>query len=263
MDLQLQEKLVVVTGSTGGIGKGIAKSFLREGATVIINGRNEERVRLAADELSAFGKVHGIAADLSDGEQADIFIRKVKEYGTVDVLVNNMGIFEVMDFAKVSDEEWMHYFNMNVLSVIRLSRAFLPDMLKRNSGRIITISSEAGVKPLPHMIPYSVSKSALISLSRGMAELTKGKNVTVNSVLPGPTWTEGVESYMKGAAEAAKQELDSFTADYFKDSEPTSLIQRYASVEEVADTVVFLASKQASAINGTAQRVEGGIIRAL
>ncbi|SDC34021.1 NAD(P)-dependent dehydrogenase, short-chain alcohol dehydrogenase family [Terribacillus halophilus] len=263
MDLQLQDKLVVVTGSTGGIGKGIATSFLREGATVIINGRSEERVQSVTEELSAIGKVHGIAADLSNGEQADVFIGKVKGYGAVDVLVNNMGIFEVMDFTNVTDEEWMHYFNMNVLSVIRLSRAFLPDMLEQNSGRILTISSEAGVKPLPHMIPYSVSKSALISLSRGMAELAKGTNVTVNSVLPGPTWTEGVESYMKGAAEAANQELEKFTADYFKDSEPTSLIQRYATVEEVADTVVFLASKQASAINGTAQRVEGGIIRAL
>ncbi|MDQ0245546.1 NAD(P)-dependent dehydrogenase (short-subunit alcohol dehydrogenase family) [Bacillus fengqiuensis] len=263
MDLQLQGKLVVVTGSTSGIGKGIAKSFLQEGAKVIVNGRTQSRVDETMDELSEYGTVHGIAADVADPVQAKEFIAKVKEYGAVDVLVNNMGIFEVKAFEDVTDDEWMNYFNVNVLSAVRLSRAFLPEMLERNTGRVIHISSEAGVKPLPQMIPYSVTKTALISLSRGLAELTKGTNVTVNSVLPGPTWTEGVESYMAGAAEAENKELESFTADYFQNNEPTSLIQRFATVGEVADTVVFLASKNASAINGAAQRVEGGIIRSL
>ena len=263
MDLQLEDKLVVVTGSTSGIGKGIVKSFLQEGARVILNGRNQDRVNQAVDELSAYGKVYGIAADLSEASQAQEFLLKVKEYGEIDVLVNNMGVFEVKEFETVTDEEWMNYFNVNVLSAVRLSREILPEMLKRNTGRIITISSEAGVKPLPQMIPYSVSKSALISLSRGLAELTKGTNVTVNSVLPGPTWTEGVESYMEGAAKAENEELSIFTENYFKKNEPTSLIQRFATVVEVADTVVFLASKKASAINGTAQKVEGGIIRSL
>ncbi|MEC1929168.1 SDR family NAD(P)-dependent oxidoreductase, partial [Bacillus amyloliquefaciens] len=136
-------------------------------------------------------------------------------------------------------------------------------MLERNSGRILNISSEAGVKPLAQMIPYSMTKTALISLSRGMAEMTKGTNVTVNSVLPGPTWTEGVASYMEGAAKAAGEDTDSFVRDYFKVNEPTSLIQRYATPEEVANTIVFLASDAASAINGIAQRVEGGIIRSI
>ncbi|WP_108672475.1 SDR family NAD(P)-dependent oxidoreductase [Peribacillus acanthi] len=263
MDLQLENKLVVVTGSTSGIGKGIVKSFLQEGAKVVVNGRTKSRVDETVNELSVFGKVYGIAGDVSNPVEAQEFIVQIKEIGEVDVLVNNMGVFEVKDFEDVTDEEWMHYFNVNVLSAVRLSRSFLPEMLKRNTGRIINIASEAGVKPLPQMIPYSVSKTALISLSRGLAELTKGTNVTVNSVLPGPTWTEGVESYMVGASKAENEELESYTENYFKKNEPTSLIQRFATVEEVADTVVFLASNKASAINGNAQRVEGGIIRSL
>jgi NAD(P)-dependent dehydrogenase (short-subunit alcohol dehydrogenase family) len=263
MDLHLKNKLVLVTGSTSGIGKAIVKSFLQEGASVVLNGRSQGRVDETVQELSAFGNVYGIAADLSEVTQVQKFLIKVKEIGQVDVLVNNMGVFEVKEFEAVSDEEWMNYFNVNVLSAIRLAREILPEMLTRNTGRIINISSEAGVKPLPQMIPYSVSKSALISLSRGLAELTKGTKVTVNSVLPGPTWTEGVESYMVGAAKAVNEDIDVFTENYFKKNEPTSLIQRFATVEEVADTVVFLASEKASAINGTAQRVEGGIIRSL
>lgn len=263
MNLQLEDKLVVVTGSTSGIGKGIVKSFLQEGAKVIVNGRNKSRVEETVIDLSNLGNVYGIAADLSDAPQAQEFIEKIKEYGEVDVLVNNMGIFEVKEFENITDEEWMNYFNVNVLSAVRLSRSFLPEMLKRNTGRIINIASEAGLKPLPQMIPYSVSKTALISLSRGMAELTKGTNVTVNSVLAGPTWTEGVESYMIGAAKAENEDLELFSENYFKNNEPSSLIQRFTTVEEVADTVVFIASKKASAINGTAQRVEGGIIRSL
>jgi NAD(P)-dependent dehydrogenase (short-subunit alcohol dehydrogenase family) len=263
MNLQLEDKLVIVTGSTSGIGKGIAKSFLQEGAKVIINGRSQTRVDETVNELSAFGRVYGIAADVSDAVQTNEFLSNVKEFGDVDVLVNNMGVFEVKEFEAVTDEEWMNYFNVNVLSAVRLSRSFLPEMLTRNSGRIINIASEAGVKPLPQMIPYSVTKTALISLSRGLAELTKGTEVTVNSVLPGPTWTDGVESYIEGAAQAENEDLENYTKNYFKKNEPTSLIQRFATVEEVADTVVFLASKKASAINGTAQRVEGGIIRSL
>ncbi|UII55856.1 SDR family oxidoreductase [Cytobacillus spongiae] len=263
MNLQLENKLVVITGSTSGIGKGIAKSFLQEGAKVIVNGRSSTRVEETVAELSGFGKVFGIAADVTDAKEAALFIEQAKSYGQVDVLVNNMGVFEVKGFEEVTDEEWMHYFNANVLSAVRLARAFLPSMLEQNSGRVLTIASEAGVKPLPQMIPYSVTKTALISLSRGLAELTKGTNVTVNSVLPGPTWTEGVEGYMVGAAKAENEDLSTFTENYFKKNEPTSLIQRFATVEEVADSVVFLASGKASAINGTAQRVEGGIIRSL
>ncbi|MGG1007458.1 SDR family oxidoreductase [Bacillus velezensis] len=263
MELQLEQKLVLITGSTSGIGKAAAKSFLAEGAEVIINGRKKETVERTVEELSAYGTVHGIAADLSRQDEADDLIKRAGGIGEVDILVNNLGFFEVKDFAEVSDDEWTRYFEVNVMSAVRLCRRFLPQMLERNSGRILNISSEAGVKPLAQMIPYSMTKTALISLSRGMAEMTKGTNVTVNSVLPGPTWTEGVASYMEGAAKAAGEDTDSFVRDYFKVNEPTSLIQRYATPEEVANTIVFLASSAASAINGTAQRVEGGIIRSI
>ncbi|MBM7703028.1 SDR family NAD(P)-dependent oxidoreductase [Metabacillus iocasae] len=263
MELNLQNKLVLVTGSTGGIGKEVAKTFLQEGATVIVNGRTEERVSKVVEELSSFGTVHGIAADLANAEESKTFVQKVDALGELDVLINNLAFFEVKAFEDVTDDEWMEYFQVNVMTAVRLSRHFLPKMIARNSGRVINLASEAGVKPLPQMIPYSVTKTALISLSRGLAELTKGKNVTVNSVLPGPTWTEGVENYMEGAAKAEGKDLETFTNEYFKVNEPTSLIQRFATVEEVASTIVFLSSDKASAINGVAQRVEGGIIRSL
>lgn len=263
MELGLQNKIVLVTGSTAGIGKVTAKCFLQEGATVIINGRKQETVDRVVNEFSNLGKVYGIAADLSKQDETRRLTEAIERIGELDVLVNNLGVFEVKEFEQVTDEEWIRYFEVNVLSAIRLCRYFLPKMLKRNTGRILNLASEAGIKPLPQMIPYSMTKTSLISLSRGLAELTKGKNVTVNSILPGPTWTEGVENYMQGAAKAEGQDLDTFIQDYFKVNEPTSLIQRFASAEEVANTIVFLASSKASAINGTAQRVEGGIIRSL
>lgn len=185
MDLQLKDKLVLITGSTSGIGKAAAKSFLQEGAAVIVNGRKQETVDRTIEELSGYGTVHGAAADLSKTDEAAAFIEKVNEIGDIDILVNNLGFFEVKDFADVTDEEWNQYFEVNVMSAVRTSRHFLPKMLAKNSGRILNIASEAGVKPLPTMIPYSMTKTALISLSRGMAEMTKGTNVTVNSVLPG------------------------------------------------------------------------------
>jgi NAD(P)-dependent dehydrogenase (short-subunit alcohol dehydrogenase family) len=263
MHLQLKDELVIVTGSTAGIGKATAKAFLEEGAHVIVNGRSQEKVEAVVEELSSLGTVHGLHADLSKAEESKELIEKVNKMGALDVLVNNLGFFEVKEFEDVTDEEWTEYFEVNVMSAIRLCRAFLPGMLERNSGRILNLSSEAGIKPLPQMIPYSLTKTALISLSRGLAERTKGTNVTVNSVLPGPTWTEGVANYMKGAAEAAGQDLDTFVKDYFKVNEPTSLTQRYATPEEVASVIVFLSSEKAAAINGAAQRVEGGIIRSL
>ncbi|KOO46293.1 SDR family NAD(P)-dependent oxidoreductase [Priestia koreensis] len=263
MELNLQQKLVVVTGSTAGIGKAVAEHFLQEGAHVVVNGRTQEKVDKVVKELSAHGTVHGVAADLSKPEQSKQFLEQVDAIGEVDVLVNNLAFFEVKSFEEVTDEEWMEYFEVNVMTAVRTSRHYLPKMLKRNQGRILNLASEAGVKPLPQMLPYSVTKTSLISLSRGMAEMTKGTKVTVNAVLPGPTWTEGVENFIEGAAKAENKELGAFTRDYFKDNEPTSLIQRFATVEEVASTIVFLASHKASAINGATQRVEGGIIRSI
>lgn len=263
MDLQLQNQLVLITGSTQGIGKEIAKTFAEEGARVIINSRTQDKVDRIANELSEYGEVHGFAADISTAAGANDLIDKVKDLGDLDILINNTGFFEVKQLEDVADEEWLSYFETNIMSIVRLSRYFLPRMLERNSGRIINISSEAGVKPLAAMIPYSTTKGAVNSLTRGMAERTKGTNVTVNAVLPGPTWTEGIAEFMEGAAKEAGEDLDSFTRDYFKTNEPTSLIQRFAAVEEVANTVVFLASSKAAAINGASQRVEGGIIRSI
>ncbi|KGX90723.1 oxidoreductase [Pontibacillus halophilus JSM 076056 = DSM 19796] len=263
MDFKLKNKLVLVTGSTQGIGKETAKTFLNEGARVIVNGRTQEKVDGIVKELTEFGEVHGVAADLSSPEGADKMIKAVDDLGTLDVLVNNTAWFEVKQIEEITEEEWMNYFQTNIMSVVRLSSHYLPKMLERDAGRIINISSEAGVKPIAPMIAYSTTKGAVNALTRGLAERTKGTNVTVNAVLPGPTWTEGVEGFMKGAAEDAGEELESFTENYFKANEPTSLIQRFGTVEEVASTVVFLASQQASAINGNMQRVEGGIIRSL
>jgi NAD(P)-dependent dehydrogenase (short-subunit alcohol dehydrogenase family) len=263
MDLGLKDKRVLVTGSTMGIGKAIAASFLKEGAHVIINGRDESTVQRITNELSVIGRTTGITADVTNEHDVRHLVSRIDDLGDLDVLVNNVGIFEAKPFEQVSDEEWQRYFNVNVMSVVRLSRIYLPRMLERNRGRVIIMASEAGLKPLPLMIHYSVTKTALIGLARGLAELTKGSRVTVNSVLPGPTWTEGVEQFMIGAASAAGVELKNFVDDYFRANEPTSLIQRFATVEEVSDTVVYLSSDRASATNGAAQRVEGGIVRSI
>lgn len=263
MELNLKGKLVLITGSTGGIGKGTAISFLKEGARVIINGRSVKNVEETIKELEVHGDVYGIVADVAKAEDCKKLVEEVSKIGLLDILVNNTGVFEVKPFIEVEDEEWINYYQTNVLSAVRLSRAFLPNMLSRNTGRIINIASEAGIKPYPELVPYGVSKTALITLSRGLAEIAKGTNVTVNSVLPGPTWTEGFGKFITDMATENGQELDAFVKDYFKKDQPTSLIQRYATVEEVADTIVFLASEKASAINGAAQRVEGGIIQSI
>lgn len=264
MQLNLDNKLVLVTGSTTGIGKATAKSFLNEGARVIINGRNQERVDTAVQELSSFGIVYGIVADVSKAADCETLVAKINEIGNLDVLVNNTGIFEVKPFVDVTDEEWMNYYQVNVLSAVRLSRAFLPGMIERNNnGRIINIASEAGIKPYPELVPYGVSKTALITLSRGLAEVAKGTSVTVNSILPGPTWTDGFAKFITDLADDHGKELEKFITEYFENDVPTSLIQRYATEAEVADTIVFLASEKASAINGVAQKVEGGIIQSI
>ena len=265
MDLKLAGKRVLVTGSTSGIGKAIAARYLHEGAVVYINGRSVERCAEAAGGLAAANDAEGralvAAGDLSDAAQADALLARLKTEGEIDILINNTGIFEVKAFEEISDEEWMQYFNVNVMSAVRLSRALLPAMLERDYGRIVNISSECAIKPLGQMVHYSVTKTALLSLSRALAELTKGKNVTVNSVLPGPTWTDGVQNYFDTLAEQDGKPVDELIRNYFADQEPTSLLQRFVDVEEVADATVFLTSNRA--MNGQGLRVEGGIVRAL
>lgn len=259
MDLGLKDKLVLVTGSGSGIGKATAKTYLQEGARLIVHGLTEAEVAACVDDLSPLGYVKGIAADLTNQAGATALADFAIAQGEVDILINNVGIFSVKPFEDLTDEDWMHYFNINVLSAVRMSRIFLPAMLKRGTGAIINMASEAAVKPLPQMVHYSVTKTAMLGLTRGMAELTKGTKVRVNSILPGPTWTEGVEAYFDELADQKGEPLDTIVDNYFKLDEPTSLIQRFVQPDEVARMIVTISASTAS--NGAAHRIEGGIVR--
>lgn len=259
MDLGLKDKLVLVTGSGSGIGKATAQAYLEEGARLIVHGLTDREVSACVDDLSHLGSVEGIAADLTISGDATKLAEFAQARGNIDVLVNNVGIFSVKPFEDLTDDDWMHYFNINVMSAVRMSRVFLPAMLKRNDGSIINMASEAAVKPLPQMVHYSVTKTAMLGLTRGMAELTKGTKVRVNSILPGPTWTEGVEAYFDGLAEQKGEPLDAIVDNYFKSDEPTSLIQRFVQPDEVARMIVLVSASTAS--NGAAHKIEGGIVR--
>jgi len=255
---ELEGAVVFVSGSSDGIGKAIAAAFARAGSRVFINGRHAERLAVTAAELG-----HGVVpveADLATADGVER-VREALPGGRLDILVNNLGIFETRDFFDTSDEDWLHYFEVNVLSAVRLSRAFMRGMLERNFGAVITVASEAGFKPLPHMLHYSVTKTALLGLSRGLAELSKGSAVTANAIAAGPTWTGGVESYIEKFARERGISATEAQRDYFRETEPTSLIQRFLTVEEIADGALFLARN--TGVNGSALLVEGGIIRSL
>ena len=254
----LSNKLTLITGSTKGIGKAIAEAFIDKNARVVIHGRSRPELEKVKQSIGAFACVDG---DLGTAAGCDSVLEQLAALGRVEVLVNNAGIFGVEEFCNIDDEEWLRYFQVNVMSVVRLCRAILPSMLEHNYGRIINVSSEAAIKPLPQMIHYSMTKTSLVSLSRGMAELSKGTRVTVNSVLPGPTWTEGVEKYFEGLAAEEGKPAQELIDNYFAEHEPTSLLQRFIDVKEVAHAVVFLALN--GAVNGSAQRVEGGIVRSI
>ncbi len=263
MDLKLTDKKVFISGSTAGIGFAIAQRFLAEGAEVIINGRSKERVNEAVDELKAGSenhKVSGIAADFSKVEEINLLLSELPE---VDILINNAGIFEPKAFEDISDEDWFRFFEINVMSGVRLSRHYFPKMLQKNWGRIIFISSESGVFIPDEMIQYGVTKTAQLGVSRGLAELTKGTEVTVNSILPGPTKSKGVGTFVEQLAKEGNKSIEKMEEEFFTDMRPTSLIQRFAQVEEVADTVVYFSSPLASATNGASIRVEGGLIKSI
>jgi NAD(P)-dependent dehydrogenase (short-subunit alcohol dehydrogenase family) len=254
----IQGRLTLVTGSTRGIGKAIAEAFAEAGAQVIVHGRDGEEAALVSQAISAHASVFG---NLGSAAGCDAVLGQVQQLGEVDILINNAGIFGVQDFFEIDDEEWLRYFQVNIMSAVRLCRALMPAMLERNWGRVINVASEAAIKPLPQMIHYSMTKTAMVSLARGMAELTRGSEVTVNSVLPGPTWTAGVESYFDGLAKEEGKPASELIENYFAQHEPTSLLQRFVDVSEVAEAVRFVASN--GAVNGCAQRVEGGIIRSI
>jgi NAD(P)-dependent dehydrogenase (short-subunit alcohol dehydrogenase family) len=263
MKIDLSGKTALVTGSTAGIGYAIARGLMASGAQVVLNGRSKARVDEAAARLAkevSGGKVHGIAADVSTAAGCKELLAALPD---VDILINNAGIFEPKDFFEIPDEDWSRFFEVNVMSGVRLSRAYLPAMLKRNWGRIVFISSESALNIPTEMIHYGTTKTAQLSISRGLAKLTRGTGVTVNSVLPGPTMSEGVETFVKDLAKQNGQSETEAAGQFVKQHRPSSLLQRFASVEEIANMVVYVSSKEASATNGAALRAEGGIVETI
>lgn len=258
-------KLALVTGSTAGIGFAIAEQLARHGQfDVIINGRTEERVNKAINQLLSEGinksRLHGVAADLSTVEG----IQKVQElFPDIDVLVNNFGIFEPKDFANITDDDWEKMWNANFMSGARLSRYYFPRMLSKNSGRVIFISSESAVQIPVEMIHYGVTKTAQVALARGMAEAAANTKVTVNSILVGPTKSEGVGTFLKQLAEKDQVSEAEVEKNFFKMARPTSLLKRFIKPEEVGALVAFVSSDEASAITGAALRVDGGLLKGI
>src|SRR5262245_55332619 len=261
MDLQLKDKLALVSGSTAGIGFAIANALAREGARVIINGRTNERVSRVREQMRSHNpsaNVEGIAVDLGTVSGAEEVARR---FPGVDVLVNNLGIFEPKPFEQISDTDWFRFFEVNVMSGVRLSRAYLPSMKKKNWGRIVFISSESGIQIPVEMIHYGVTKTAQIAVARGIAETCAGTGVTCNAVLPGPTASEGVSDFVESLASQAGQIRQQVEKEFFEKARPTSLLKRFATPDEVAAMVVFICSPLSAATNGAALRVDGGVVR--
>lgn len=259
MDLGLTGKLALVTGSTAGIGHAIAAALAAEGARVIVNGRTQEAVDDAVAGLRALGgEVLGFAGDLSDAATAEAL---ATAHPGVEVLVNNLGAFQAKAFLDIPDEDWRHLFEVNVLSGVRLARLYLPAMQAANWGRIIFISSESAVQIPAEMIHYGTTKTAQLAVSRGLAESLAGTGITVNTILPGPTRSRGVEDFVSSLAKTAGKSFTEMEADFFRTVRPTSLIKRFATPDEVASMVAYIASARASATTGAALRVDGGVIK--
>jgi len=257
MNLQLEGWSALVTGSTAGIGLAIATALAKEGAKVIVNGRTKERVDKA---VASSGAAHGIAADLGTEAGARAVIERFPE---VDILVNNVGIFEPKPFEQIPDEDWLRFFEVNVMSGVRLSRHYIGPMKQKNRGRIVFISSESALQIPAEMIHYGMTKTAQLAISRGLAETTAGTAVTVNAVLPGPTASEGVVEFVDQLASKQKIGREELEREFFKTARPSSLLQRFATPEEVAAVVAFVCSPLASVINGASVRADGGVIRSI
>jgi len=263
MDLQLQGKRALVTGSTLGIGFAAALGLAREGAQVVVNGRTRARVDQAADQIRAQvpgAIVTAVAADLSGAAGCAALIRDLPD---LDVLVNSLGIFEPKPFGEISDADWLRFFETNVMSGVRLARHYLPGMRERDWGRIIFVSSESAVQIPAEMIHYGMTKTAQVAVARGLAETTAGTGVTVNSVLPGPTRSEGVAVFVEQMAQQRGISFAAMEKEFFDTARPSSLLRRFATVEEVANMIVYLCGAGASATNGAALRVDGGVVRAI
>ncbi len=259
MDLQITDKLALISGSTKGIGLAIATGLAREGARVILNGRSKGSVDAALAKIAPIvpgTKLEGFVGDLAD---AAVVEQLVKQFPAVDILVNNLGIFEPKPFEEIPDADWQRFFNVNVLSGVRLSRAYLPGMKQKNWGRIIFISSESGVQIPSEMIHYGMTKTAQLAVSRGLAETCAGTGVTVNAVLPGPTHSDGVDEFVNQLS--GGKPFAEFEKEFFASVRPSSLLKRFASTEEVANLVIYICSTLSAATNGAALRVDGGTVR--
>ncbi|MEA2724818.1 MAG: hypothetical protein QOH59_2589 [Gemmatimonadales bacterium] len=261
MDLGLQGKRALVTGSTAGIGFASARALAAEGAQVTINGRSASRVAAAVAQLNAElpgARVTGVAADLGTGAGCEMMIR---QRASLDILVNNMGIFEPKPFDEITDADWLRFFETNVLSGVRLTRHYLRGMRERNWGRVVFVSSESAVQIPTEMIHYGMTKTAQLAISRGLAETLAGTGVTVNSVLPGPTASEGVGEFVRQLAESQAVDVATVERQFFETARPSSIIQRFATSDEVAAMITYVCSERASATTGAALRVDGGVIR--
>ncbi len=266
MDLKIAGKHAFISGSTAGIGFAIAKALLQEGAHVTINGRTQAAVDGAVKQLRstvAGATVQGIAADLGNAQGCTTAIGVLKAQAPVDILINNLGIFDPKPFEAIGDDEWQRFFDVNVMSGVRLTRALLPGMKQRNWGRVMFVSSESGICPPAEMVHYGMSKSAQLSIARGLAETCAGTGVTVNAVLPGPTLTEGAKDFFDKLAAQKQQTFDEAARDFFAHARPTSLIKRFITPDEVAGMVTYLCSPRAAATTGAAVRVDGGVVRSI
>jgi NAD(P)-dependent dehydrogenase (short-subunit alcohol dehydrogenase family) len=263
MIISLKGKTALVTGSTAGIGHAIAQGLADAGASVIVNGRTEQRVKQAIERIKAkspMADVKGLAADLGTAEGAKEVIARFPE---TDILINNLGIFEPKPFFEIPDEDWERFFRVNVLSGVRLARHYTPGMVQRKWGRVIFISSESGVQIPAEMVQYGMTKTAQLAVSRGLAETVAGTGVTVNAVLPGPTRSEGVEKFVEQVGRQSGKSFEQMEKDFFRTMRPSSLLKRFARNEEVANMVVYLSSEQASATTGASVRVDGGVVRSI
>jgi NAD(P)-dependent dehydrogenase (short-subunit alcohol dehydrogenase family) len=263
VDLKLTDKVALVTGSTAGIGFAIADSLAAEGAHVYVNGRTRERVDAAVEAIrskAASTKVDGIVADFSSSAGAEAVIAKLP---AVDVLVNNVGIFEPKSFAEIPDADWYRFFEINVMSGVRLARNYLAGMLKKNWGRILFISSESAVQIPPEMVHYGMTKTAQVAVARGIAESVAGSGITVNSILAGPTESEGVGTFVEAMAKRQNKSKQAIEKEFFDHVRPSSLLKRFATVDEVAAMVTYVASELSSATNGAALRADGGVVKAI
>ena len=258
MDLRLKDKTAFISGSTAGIGYATARALLQEGATVIVNGRSQQSVenaisRLKQDQPNA--KVSGIPTNFQNTDEVDELCKALPE---LDILINNVGIYKSSSFFEMEDSAWQEQFDINVMSGVRLSRYFLPKLLKKNWGRILFISSECAELVPPDLLAYSMTKTAMVAIAKGLAQLTKGTGVTVNSIVPGSTLSEGAKQFLKEEAKKSGKTEARVEADFFKEIRTSSLIQRFASVDEVATTITYYSSPLASATNGATIKVEGG-----